>query len=212
MGGVTVNPKLRADIEGCRAAHARLMETLATVTDEVARQPSRLPGWTVGHVLSHLARNADSHLRRTEGAARDEVVDQYPGGREGRATEIDAGSGRAAAELVADVRLTAATLDAAWDALPAEAWSRPTRAVSGAVLPMEVLPFSRWREVEVHHADLGLGFGYEEWSEGFVADELPRALERLPQRLTDPRARRQFCAWLLDRAPEPGPLRLEPWE
>ena len=207
-----MNPRLRADIDGCRAAHARLMATLETVTDEVARQPSRLPGWTVGHVLSHLARNADSHLRRAEGALRDEVVDQYPGGRAGRAAEIDAGSGRPAAELVADVRASAAAGEAAWEALPDEAWGRYTRAVSGAVLPMEVLPFSRWREVEVHHADLGLGFGYEEWSEGFVADELPRALDNLPHRLTDPRARRQLCAWLLDRAPDPRPLRLEPWE
>jgi maleylpyruvate isomerase len=189
-----------------------LFSTLEAVTDEVARQPSLLPGWTVGHVLAHLARNADSHLRRAEGAARDEVVDQYPGGPEGRAAEIEAGAGRPAAVLVSDVRATAAAVDAAWEALPEAAWSRYTRAVSGARLPMSALPFSRWREVEVHHADLGLGFGYQDWSEGFVGDELPRVLDSLPDRLRDPRARRQLCAWLLDRAAEPGRLELESWE
>ncbi|MDQ1393268.1 MAG: maleylpyruvate isomerase [Acidimicrobiaceae bacterium] len=207
-----MNPNVRADLDGCRAAHARLMETLESVTDEVARRPSRLPGWMVGHVLAHLARNADSHLRRIEGARRDEVVDQYPGGRDGRASEIDAGASRSAASLVADVRSTAAAVDAAWEAVPEEAWGRYTRAVSGALVPLSGLPFSRWREVEIHHADLGLGFGYQDWSEDFVAQELPRALATVPRRLLDPQARRQLCAWLLERAPSPGPLELEPWE
>jgi maleylpyruvate isomerase len=188
------------------------METLEGVTDEVARRPSLLPGWTVGHVLAHLARNADSHLRRIEGALRDEVVDQYPGGREGRASEIEADASRSAAELVADVRSSAAAVDAAWESVPEEAWGRYTRAVSGALLPLEVLPFSRWREVEIHHVDLGLGFGYRDWSEGFVAEELPRALDTVPRRLPDPQARRQLCAWLLERSASPGPLELESWE
>jgi maleylpyruvate isomerase len=206
-----MNPKLRADIEGCRLAHRQLAATMADVTDEVARQPSRLPAWTVGHVLTHLARNADSVRRRLEGAVRDEVVDQYPGGYEGRAARIDEGAGRPAAELVSDVLVTAAALDAMWDEIPEAAWGRYTRSVSGALLPADVLAFARWREVEVHHADLGLGFGYQDWADGFVADELPRALATVPGRLTDPAARRQLCAWLLDRAPAPGPLPLESW-
>jgi maleylpyruvate isomerase len=212
MGGVPVNPKLRAGIDGCRAAHARLSETLETVTDEVARQPSLLSGWTVGHVLTHLARNADGQLRHVEGALRDEVVDQYPGGREGRAADIEAGAGRPAAELVADVRQSATAVEAAWESVPEVAWGRYARAVSGALLPLEVLPWRRWREVEVHHADLGLAFGYHDWSDGFVAEELPRLLVALPDRLSDPRSRRQICAWLFDRAPQPGPLVLERWE
>jgi maleylpyruvate isomerase len=206
-----VNPKLRADIDGCRVAHLRLGATLELVTDDVARRPSQLPGWTVGHVLAHLARNADSHLRRIAGAARGEVVDQYPGGPEGRAAEIEAAAGRPAAELVADVLATNAALEAAWEALPEGAWGRHTRSVSGALLAADALPFGRWREVEVHHADIGLDFGYQEWSDGFVAEELPRALATVPRRLADPASRRQLCAWLLDRAATPGSLSLEPW-
>jgi maleylpyruvate isomerase len=139
-------------------------------------------------------------------------VDQYPGGTEGRAAEIEADAGRPAAELVADVLATNAALEAAWEALPEDAWGRYTRSVSGALLPADALPFSRWREVEVHHVDMGLDFGYQEWSDGFVAEELPRALATVPRRLADPASRRQLCAWLLDRAAAPGSLSLEPWE
>ncbi len=207
-----MKPRLQADLDGCRRAHRRLTATLNTVTDEMVARPSRLPDWTVGHVLAHLARNADSHIRRISGARRDEVVDQYPGGYEGRAAEIEAGRGRSARELVNDVTATAAALEAAWDTLDDVTWARYSRAVSGALLPIERLPFSRWREVEVHHADLGLGFTYRDWSEEFVAGELPRALAGLPPRLADPAARRRLCAWLLDRTSDPGPLTLEPWE
>lgn len=206
-----MNDKLATAIDGCRAAHARLLVTLETVTDEVAGRPSLLPGWTVGHVLTHVARNADSVRRRIDGALRDEVVDQYPGGHEGRAADIETGARRPAAELVADVAQTAAAIDAAWDSVPEEAWGRLTRGVSGNLSPLDRLPFSRWREVEVHHVDLGLAFGCQDWPDAYVAQELPRALQGLPGRLTDGRARRQLTAWLLDRASEPGPMDLESW-
>jgi hypothetical protein len=45
-----------------------------------------------------------------------------------------------------------------------------------------------------------------------VARELPRVLATLPDRLADGDARRQFTAWLLDRAPSPGDLALGGWE
>lgn len=204
-----MNPNVRTGIDGCRAAHARLLVTLSTVTDGTARQPSRLPGWTVGHVLTHLARNADSHTRRIGGALRGEVMDQYPGGWEGRAAEIEAGAGRPAAALVADVRASAEALEDAWSSMPDEAWDRHGRAVSGKLVSMDALLFSRWREVEIHHVDLGVGFGYQDWSDAFVAYELPRALATVPDRLGDRLARRRLCAWLLERAGDPGPLALD---
>ena len=52
------------DIAGAEGAHARLLALLrdrAGALDGGA--PSRLPDWTVGHVLTHLARNADSIVR-----------------------------------------------------------------------------------------------------------------------------------------------------
>ena len=48
--------RLRARID---AATSRLTAAAAGLTDAQAREPSRLPGWSRGHVLTHLARNAD---------------------------------------------------------------------------------------------------------------------------------------------------------
>jgi maleylpyruvate isomerase len=41
------------------AATGRLLATATALGDAQAREPSLLPGWTRGHVLSHIARNAD---------------------------------------------------------------------------------------------------------------------------------------------------------
>ena len=37
----------------------RMLRTAATLDDAAVAAPSPLPGWTRGHVLTHLARNAD---------------------------------------------------------------------------------------------------------------------------------------------------------
>src|SRR3954453_4137041 len=89
--------------QGCRNSQATLLAALSGLTDEQARQPCLLPGWSVAHLLTHIARNADSVVRRFEGAIRGEVLDQYVGGPTGREAEIEAGVQRSAVELVADV-------------------------------------------------------------------------------------------------------------
>lgn len=187
------------EIEGCLRAHRRLLEDIDGLTDDQARCPSLLPDWSVGHVLTHLARNADSFSRRLEGAARGEVVDQYPGGYARRASDIAAGAGRPATELVADVEESAYRLEAIFVGLPPEAWDHPTRDVSGAERPARALPFRRWREVVVHHSDLGLGYTVDQWPDGLVSRWLPQELERLPRR-TEAAA---LLAWAIGRAPAP---------
>ena len=85
----------------------------------------------MGHVLTHIARNADSVVWRLEGAARGELRDQYPGGLEQRAGDIEAGAGRPAAELVDDVRLSADAVERAMADLPLAAWDAPSRTSQG---------------------------------------------------------------------------------
>ncbi|HKE76349.1 MAG TPA: maleylpyruvate isomerase N-terminal domain-containing protein [Acidimicrobiales bacterium] len=199
-----------AAVEGSRAAHARLLASLGGLDDAVAAAPSRLPGWTVGHVVTHLARQADSHVRLLEGAGAGQVVDQYEGGPDGRAAEIDAGAGRPAAELVADLAAANQRLEAAWDAADPAVWLHGFgRNTFGELLSCADLPYRRWREVEVHHADLGLDFGPEHWSPAYVDAELPRTLAGLPARLSL-EDRRQLLAWLMGRAADP-PTELPPW-
>jgi maleylpyruvate isomerase len=200
-------------VAGAIAAHERLNATLAGLTDAEARRPSRLPRWTVGHVLTHIARNADSHLRAFTGARDGVVIDRYPGGESQRDGEIEDGAPRSATELVADVEATAAALVEAWRGLPPAAWAAVGSCI-GQPEPIESLPFKRWREVEVHHADLGLDFGVDDWSDGFVSRELRVATmawrARMPMGQTDlpaaalavPPNRR--AAWLLGRLEVPG--------
>jgi len=186
------------------AAHRRLLATIDGLTDEAARGDSRLPGWTIGHLLTHVARNADGLIRRFEGAARGEVVDQYAGGEAGRAEEIEAGAGRPAAELVADVRDTAAAAERACAALPDDAWEREGRSAVGKPQSMRRILVGRIREVELHHVDLGLGYEPADWPEEFAQAERDRGLAHMTERV-DPRA---FLAWLSGRGPAPE---LPPW-
>ncbi|MEN3272392.1 MAG: maleylpyruvate isomerase [Actinomycetota bacterium] len=160
---------LRIDIDGCAAATALLLRTLESLTDEHARQPSLLPGWSVGHVLTHVARNADSVVRMVEAAQRGEVVFQYAEGQ--REREIEEGSGRSARELVDDVARAADVVVRAWDATSDDVWATGMCKVRSGDAPINVVPLRRWREVELHHADLGLGFTYADMSPEYVARE-----------------------------------------
>lgn len=189
-------------IDGCAAAHEALLADIEGLTDAQAGQPSLLPDWTIGHVLTHVARNADSVVWRLEGAAMGELRDQYPGGVEQRAGDIEAGARRPAAALVADVRQSAAAVEQCLATLPDDAWEAPSRTARGIVEPSREAVFSRWREVVVHHGDLGLR--PVPLPTGIVDVWLPRELPLLEQR-TD---QAELLTWLLGRGPAPT---LRPW-
>jgi len=189
-------------IEGCVAAHATLLADIADLRDDVVRRPSRLPGWTVGHVLTHIARNADSVVWRLEGAALGELRDQYPGGLEQRAGDIDAGAGRPAVELVDDVRLSASAVEEAMADLSPAAWDALSRTSRGVVESSRDAALSRWREVVVHHGDLGLA--PVPLPPALVDVWLPRELPRLAER-SDPA---ELLAWVIGRGEPPV---LAPW-
>jgi maleylpyruvate isomerase len=207
------------DIAGCATAHHVLMHNIIAIDDGVVRRPSRLPNWTVGHVLSHLARNADSHVRRLRACARGEVVDQYPGGFAGRAAEIAAGATRRAADIVADVRDTIEAFDEACAEMPDDAWPRISRDVGGVERAARDLPSRRWQEVEVHHVDLELGYTHADWPDAFVAARLPHMAAKLSARLApgtpvpslDLIPGRDALAWLFDRIDLPGMPALAEW-
>ncbi len=193
------------------------MRLISGLIDDAARRRSMLPGWSVSHVLAHIARNADSHRRRARAAVRGEVVEQYTGGYAGRADEIDWSARSDAATLVADVDSSARLLRAAWDGLPESAWARPTRDVAGRERPLSALPGRRWQELEVHAVDLGLGVSHRDWPEDFVDTWLPRLRSTLDHRLPKGAAppvlpdRRDELAWLYGRLDDPSLPVLAPW-
>ncbi|WP_354211766.1 maleylpyruvate isomerase N-terminal domain-containing protein [Arthrobacter sp. UYCu511] len=80
------NPELASRL--CREAQGRLMRRVYQLTNEGVQSASRLPGWTVGHVRTHLARNADAHARRLSGALSGHDVPKYQSGEQQRSTDI----------------------------------------------------------------------------------------------------------------------------
>jgi len=50
-------------LEGLTEATVTLIGDVGRLTDADVREPSLLPGWTRGHVLTHLARNAEGGAR-----------------------------------------------------------------------------------------------------------------------------------------------------
>jgi maleylpyruvate isomerase len=197
-------------IELCQAAHARLLATAARVTDGQARSPSRLPGWTIGHVLTHLARNADGHARRLDGALRGQDVPRYQGGPAQRSGEIDAGAPRPAAAILADLAAAQDRLELTWERSTAAGWPHPDLRGDDH-WPTTASPARRLREVEMHHVDLGLGYEPADWPGDYATWELPLLLATVPARLQQGDDARALVAWLSGRGPIPAAIQLKPW-
>jgi maleylpyruvate isomerase len=154
-------------------ATGRLAVTAAALTDAQAREPSRLPGWSRGHVLTHIARNADGLGNLLIWARTGVETPQYPS-VQAREDGIEAGAHRPAAELAADVTRSATGFAEEAARVPAAAWDVPVHGLNGPDHPAWFTLFRRLTEVEIHHADLGAGYGPQDWPAGFVADELDR--------------------------------------
>lgn len=167
--------QLRADLLDLDEATSRLVRTADALTDDEAAAPSLLPDWSRGHVLTHIARNADGMVRLVDWAITGVETPMYAS-LEAREADIDAGAGRSAAELAADVRGSAQRLrealerladdEAAYDRVILFGAPRP-----GAVAdsPARTLPYARIREVEIHHVDLGLAtYTEHDWPPQFV--------------------------------------------
>jgi maleylpyruvate isomerase len=144
-----------------------LLESAASVSDQQARELSLLPGWSRGHLLTHVARNADS-LRNLLVWARNRVETPQYGHPGERAEGIAAGAGRSSAELLADLKASAAALDGEAMLLPDTAWAAQVGGAPGDTHPAWYTLWRRLMEVEFHHVDLGVGYSVADWPEPFA--------------------------------------------
>jgi maleylpyruvate isomerase len=124
-------------------------------------------------VLTHLARNADGGRNLLIWAHTGTETPEYPS-LAARAEQIEAGAGRGTAELVADLRASAAAFAAEYRKMPPDAWERTVRWTTGQQRRATRIADSRLTEVLVHHADLDAGFGPADWPVDFVHDMLDR--------------------------------------
>jgi maleylpyruvate isomerase len=162
---VTADPLvLIAEID---RATARLLETAQALDDAAVREPSLLPDWTRGHVLTHIARNADGCANLLDWARTGVQTPQYASW-ESREADIAAGAGRPLTEQIDDLKASAARFAEAVDEMPPQAWLVTVRWLSGRTDRAAGVMWARLREVEVHHVDLASAYRPSDWPEAFV--------------------------------------------
>ncbi|WJV49472.1 maleylpyruvate isomerase family mycothiol-dependent enzyme [Streptomyces flavofungini] len=157
------------DLASVRDATDRLLAAAASLDNASTAEPSRLPGWTRGHVLAHVARNADALVNVLAGRP------MYVSG-EARDADIERDAPRPLEVHLADLRESAARFQDE-GAAPAD-WSRTVELRNGVKDSAFNVPFRRWIEVELHHVDLGVGYELEDLSEEFTQREIDFLAQR----------------------------------
>jgi maleylpyruvate isomerase len=169
---------LLASVEG---AAAWLSASVDALTDRQAGAASALPGWSRGHVITHLARSADVY-RWLLRLARTGVE---PGPRADAATlgrALRVGAGRPAAELAADLRFSLDGMLEAAAEMPPDRWPVLVSALAGWRHPAWFVLHRARRELETHHVDLAVGRTPADWPEDYVAWALDATLAALAAR------------------------------
>ncbi|MER5983367.1 maleylpyruvate isomerase family mycothiol-dependent enzyme [Streptomyces sp. NPDC001787] len=157
------------DLGAVREATERLLSAAGTWDDAAVAEPSRLPGWSRGHVLAHLSRNADALANVLRG------LPMYASS-ETRDRDIERDGPRPLAEQLADLRDSGARFLAAAGE-PGD-WSRTVTLRNGVTDSASRVPFRRRIELELHHVDLGVGYELEDLSDEFVTREIAFLADR----------------------------------
>ncbi|MFD8223526.1 maleylpyruvate isomerase family mycothiol-dependent enzyme [Streptomyces massasporeus] len=186
------------DLASVRDATERLLTAVGKLDNAAVTHPSRLPGWSRGHVLAHLARNADALVNVLQGRP------MYVSG-DARDADIERDAPRGLDVQLADLRESAARFQEEGDA-PAD-WARTVELRNGVTDSASRVPFRRWVEVELHHVDLDIGYELEDLPADFTEREIDFLADRFaghpdvpPTRLTD-----GTRAWRTGRDVEGGP-------
>ncbi|MDI3404827.1 maleylpyruvate isomerase family mycothiol-dependent enzyme [Streptomyces cavernicola] len=157
------------DLATLREATDRLLTAVGKLDNAALAAPSRLPGWTRGHVLAHLSRNADALVNVFAGRP------MYASAAD-RDGDIERDAPRPQPEQLADLResadrfLEAASVDADW--------SRTVELRNGITDTASRVPFRRLIEVELHHVDLDIGYELEDLPTDFTQREITFLADR----------------------------------
>ena len=146
----------------------RLVRSVDAMTDAQWREPSLLPGWTRAHVVAHLTLNAEGLAGALEGVHEGRPVPMYAS-NERRDSDIAELSQESPAEL-RDRFLGSTTVIGEWVEELADnlAGKVIQRTPGGRQFPAGDVATMRTREVEIHHADLGLDYTAASWPAAFV--------------------------------------------
>ncbi|EON23832.1 hypothetical protein CF8_2165 [Nocardioides sp. CF8] len=156
-------------LELLAAANQRLIRTVDALDDAVFGAPSLLPDWTVGHVVAHLALNGEALAGALEGVTSGTARAMYASqeDRDGDIAELGVASpGDLRSRLMASTEL----FDREVRDLPEDRWTTTIERTPGRpAFSARSTVLMRLREVEIHHADLGVGYTSADWSPEFSA-------------------------------------------
>lgn len=158
-----------------RVATHRLVVAVEGMSEEEAAGPSLLPGWTRGHVITHVARNADALRNLLYWAWTGVETPAYRRASQ-READIEEGAGRAVDDLRDDLAESAEAFAAEAEMLSDAAWRHDVRMFDGPVFSAALILPRRLTEVELHHTDLGLGYKAADWTPRFAALRLPEPM------------------------------------
>lgn len=187
QGGAMATPNDVIDLVDSRTRE--LLVALDGLDDADMRAPSLLPGWTRGHVVTHLARNADALVRLLTWARTGEEQAMYAS-PEQRAADIEDGAGRSADALLDDLTEASVRWIVTARGLPEDAWAATVTARAGRKVVGSWLPMMRATEVILHHYDLDLGYTPDRWPPGWVSLAMHDAARDLSDRAGEPLALR----------------------
>lgn len=200
-----------------RRAGARLCQAVDDLDDTTMRGSSGLPGWTRGHVVSHLARNADGlvnllHWARTgiESPMYASLVD--------READIQEGADRLARVQQEDLRAADERFFMAAEVMSDLDWEARITNAHGRAIGIALVPWMRLTEMLVHYVDLGVGADFDtlvelagEQLDGLadhVVTRFEHAADTPPIQLVVQFPSGAHRTWLLGHAGSPTEIRL----
>lgn len=155
---LTITDQIDALRDGTARLDAAIDSTLIGGGRDAFAAPAQLPGWTIGHVVTHLARNADGLRRVLVGAKVGEQLQPYTS-PQARTADIESGALRSTDAIATDYRLASGQLTETIESLPLAVWQATVDMGRGGPTAADVVLAARLGEVELHHHDLGVDSG-----------------------------------------------------
>jgi maleylpyruvate isomerase len=171
----------RRRLSDVRAATEILERAICELNDQGMRRPSRLPGWTRAHVITHLARNADGFVNLLTWARTGVEHPMYQSNAD-RDADIAEGAERLAQVVHEDLRAAADRFSTAAERLSDSQWTATVAGRASMVFPAANIPSMRLFELWVHMVDLDVDLGFgdvpEEQLEGMLGTAVARLVDR----------------------------------
>jgi maleylpyruvate isomerase len=131
----------------------RLLETVDTFRERDLTEPSRLPNWSLGQLLTHIARNADAlhNLLQWGRTGIETPCTARLNSATTTSTAVHCGALGSSSTISSPPRSSSVPH---CNCLSQEELQRPVRTAHGRTIPASATPWLRLREVAVHHVDL----------------------------------------------------------